>query len=85
MIEYKTNPVKAIRDKCIDCCCGSFTEVKECAVESCPLFPYRLGKNPFRQRREMSDEAREVLLHRLEEARKHITGSEKVFDDTEDT
>jgi hypothetical protein len=53
-------------------------------VENCPLFPYRLGKNPFRQRREMSEDAREVLVHRLEEARKHITGSEKVLDDTED-
>lgn len=69
-MEYKTNPVKAIRDKCIDCCCGSTLEVKECAVEQCPLFPYRLGKNPFRQKRKMTDEERKALGDRLREARK---------------
>lgn len=39
-------PIKSIRAKCLDCCCGSFQEVKECAVKNCPLYPYRLGKRP---------------------------------------
>ena len=37
---------KAIRLKCLDCCCGSANEVKLCTCDSCPLFPYRFGHNP---------------------------------------
>ncbi len=39
-------PMKAIRTKCLDCSAGSSNEVKLCPVKSCPLFPYRFGKNP---------------------------------------
>ena len=39
-------PMKAIRAKCLDCCCGSFQEVRLCTVEKCPLYPYRFGKRP---------------------------------------
>ena len=41
-------PMKAIRAKCLDCCCNSSNEVRLCAVEKCPLYPYRFGKNPNR-------------------------------------
>lgn len=41
-------PVKAIRAKCIDCTCGNLKEIKECPVETCPLYLYRLGTNPNR-------------------------------------
>jgi len=34
---------QAIRAKCLDCCGGSRAEVKRCANEDCPLWPYRLG------------------------------------------
>ena len=74
MVEI-TNPVKAIRAKCIDCCCGSTAEVKECPAVKCPLYPFRLGKNPYRQRREMSDEEKQVLADRLREARKTLSSS----------
>lgn len=69
-MEYKKNPVKAIREKCLNCCCGSTAEVKECTVEQCPLFPYRFGKNPFRQKREMTEEQKKAMGDRLREARK---------------
>lgn len=39
-------PIKAIRAKCLDCCCGQANEVRLCPCEDCPLYPYRLGKNP---------------------------------------
>lgn len=39
-------PLKAIRAKCIDCCCGSRFEVKMCSCADCPLYPYRLGHRP---------------------------------------
>ena len=41
-------PMKAIRAKCLDCCCGSSNEVRLCTIENCPLYSYRFGKNPNR-------------------------------------
>lgn len=41
-------PIKAIRAKCLDCCCGSSNEVKLCTVKRCALWQYRFGKNPNR-------------------------------------
>lgn len=35
---------KAIRLKCIDCCCGNMAEVRRCPSEQCPLWRYRMGK-----------------------------------------
>ena len=42
-------PVKAIREKCIDCMCGQKHEVKLCPITDCSLYPFRLGKNPNRK------------------------------------
>ena len=42
----KLTPMKAIRLKCLDCCCGSFTEVKLCNIKTCPLYPYKSGHKP---------------------------------------
>lgn len=39
-------PLKAIRAKCIDCCCGQIYEVKRCVCEDCALYRYRMGHNP---------------------------------------
>ncbi len=41
-------PMKAIRAKCLDCCCGQANEVKLCPCVDCTLYPYRFGKNPTR-------------------------------------
>jgi hypothetical protein len=41
-------PTKAIRAKCLDCCCGQANEVKLCPIPDCSLYPYRLGHNPSR-------------------------------------
>ncbi len=46
LIEMNLTPVKAIRKYCVEQCCYSEKEVKHCTVESCALFPFRLGKNP---------------------------------------
>lgn len=35
---------KAIRLKCLDCCCGQAAEVRKCHIESCPLWIYRMGR-----------------------------------------
>ena len=42
----KLTPMRAIRKKCLECSCGSSTEVKECPVIKCPLWTYRSGHRP---------------------------------------
>jgi len=42
-------PMKAIRAKCLDCCCASPKAVSMCVVRACPLYPYRFGNNPMRK------------------------------------
>lgn len=64
-----TNPVKAIREKCLDCCAGQVAEVKACPSEHCALWPFRMGKNPYRSKREMSEEQRAAAAERLRLAR----------------
>ncbi|MCD8215263.1 MAG: hypothetical protein LUC97_06465 [Clostridiales bacterium] len=64
-----TNPVKAIRAKCLDCCCGSSNEVKLCPAEDCPLHPFRFGKNPYRQQRNYTEEQRQAIAERLSKNR----------------
>jgi len=41
---------KIIRAKCLDCCNGQPSEVRKCVATSCPLWPVRMGKNPFHKR-----------------------------------
>ena len=50
--------LKAIREKCLDCCCGNRAEVKDCLVQGCPLYPFRMGTNPWRP--EASEATREI-------------------------
>lgn len=46
-MEYKIyTPLKAIRKKCLDCCCNQYKEVKLCHLKDCSLWPYRFGKRP---------------------------------------
>ena len=35
---------KAIRLKCLECCCGQSAEVRKCHIETCPLWRYRMGR-----------------------------------------
>ena len=42
----KTELLRTIRLHCLDCCCGSYEEVKECGCPTCNLFPLRFGKDP---------------------------------------
>lgn len=39
-------PLKAIRAKCLDCCCGQVYEINKCTATQCPLYEYRTGHNP---------------------------------------
>lgn len=42
-------PIKAIRKNCLDCSGGSIKDARECVIKDCPLYDYRLGKNPRRR------------------------------------
>ena len=39
-------PLKAIRERCIDCSGYQLKEVRLCTATHCPLWPYRMGKRP---------------------------------------
>lgn len=70
----QTNPVKAIRQFCLDCCGGSSAEVKTCSAPDCALYAFRFGKNPYRAKRVMTEEQKEAAKVRLAEARKKKDG-----------
>lgn len=63
------NPVKAIRAKCLDCSGGSRAEVNACVISGCPLFPFRMGTNPFRKKRILTEETRSAAIARLAASR----------------
>jgi hypothetical protein len=48
MNKGRLTPLKAIRGKCLGCA-GSPREIKACSFSDCPLFFYRMGKNPARK------------------------------------
>jgi len=43
----KTPILRVLRAKCIDCCGGILSEVRACPITNCELWPYRMAKNPF--------------------------------------
>lgn len=56
-----TNPVKAIRKKCLECSAGQIKEVELCPITDCALYPFRFGKNPYRQKRILTEEQRTAM------------------------
>lgn len=42
----KSDILKSIRHKCIDCCVGSTSEISKCPVLRCSIHPYRMGVDP---------------------------------------
>jgi hypothetical protein len=65
----ESNPLRAIRARCLDCCCGSASEVRKCTAVVCPSWAFRLGINPFRAKAELSAEQRAVRASSLAKAR----------------
>ena len=45
---YET-PVKAMREKCLDCSCWQPKEVRLCTKVDCALYPYRMGTRPSKE------------------------------------
>ena len=65
------SPLKAIKEKCLDCCCWQAYEVRICDMNDCPLHPFRLGKHPkgSTNRKPMTEEQRAAAAERLKIAR----------------
>jgi len=40
------SPLKAVKSHCLECTGYEYQETKNCTDLKCPLYPYRLGKNP---------------------------------------
>jgi len=59
----------AIRAKCLDCCGHSPAEVRRCAISDCSLWPFRMGTDPWREVRAMTDEQRQAAAERLARGR----------------
>jgi len=39
-------PMKAMRAKCMQCCCNQVLEIRLCTITDCALHPYRMGRRP---------------------------------------
>jgi len=45
----RLTPIQAIRKNCLECSNHSVYEVTNCEIKECPLYQFRLGKNPNRK------------------------------------
>ena len=68
MSTTKTDLLKTIRQKCLDCVCFQPREVELCPSEHCALWPFRMGKDPYKTPRQMSDAQRKVLAEARQKA-----------------
>lgn len=66
-MEKPMSLMKAVRAKCLDCCGGNKSVIPVCGISNCPLYPFRLGKNPNRTRN-MTDEQRQAASERMKKA-----------------
>ena len=72
--KYKS-PLKAIREKCIECMGGRESDgyvkrIRECVSEDCPTYHLRFGKNPCHtqtltaeQRKERGERLRKTKIY----------------------
>ena len=63
------NPLKALRARCLDCCCGVASEVRKCTAVMCPSWSFRMGTNPHREKRVLSPEQKAARVKRLAKCR----------------
>lgn len=58
-MEERLTRGKAIRLKCLDCCCGNSAEVRRCSSVKCPLWRYRMGREESTEKRAEAEETAE--------------------------
>lgn len=47
-VDSPLSRTKAIRAKCMECCCGNSAEVRRCRITDCALWPWRMGTASLR-------------------------------------
>lgn len=75
------SPLKRIRQYCLQCSGDSSSEVKNCPIQTCPLYDLRFGKSG--RTRTMTDEQKQAAAERLKSARmakKSLTNNEENSD-----
>lgn len=75
MKNEKITPLKAIRLKCLDCCCDKANEVKLCTAKKCPLYNFRFGKSG--NTRQLTDEQKAAFVERVRKKRHIVNDTEK--------
>ena len=63
-------PLDAIHEKCLDCSVYDEKEVKLCPCTDCTLWPFRFGTNPYKRKKEMTEEQKKAAAERLRNVRK---------------
>ena len=63
-VPFEGFQLKAIRRKCLDCCCGSSHEVDLCQAFECPLWSFRFGKAPNTVRKRTPERLDPREVHR---------------------
>lgn len=73
---FKKSMTKILKEMCNSCVGADPSgirniEVTRCQCVGCPLWPYRMGKNPFSTRGTMSEEQKEAVRLRFQKAREN--------------
>jgi hypothetical protein len=68
--------LRAMRARCLDCCADQPNEVRLCTQVHCPLWPYRMGTDPWRKEPSEAQlaHARTLAAKRRAEAGKQPSG-----------
>ena len=66
MSTTKKELLKVIHEKCMDCTFGQIKEVRLCPAEHCPLWQFRMGKDP--DKRPLSEAERKARIAALQKA-----------------
>ena len=69
----RTSRGEAIRAMCLQCV-GTHNEIRLCECSNCPLYLFRMGTDPWREKVELSDERRAEMSERLRLARAAANG-----------
>jgi hypothetical protein len=66
----RMSPLDALRERCIDCCAGSKSEVRKCVAVACASWPFRLGHNPWIERAPLTDEQKAAFKAKMSGGRR---------------
>lgn len=73
--------LRAMRLKCLDCVCQQTKEVRLCPTTYCPLYPYRMGEDPFKKRRVLTPDQKLERRARLVSKKKTDTDTTPLTDE----